>query len=275
MSSIPAIDSTLLGVDVGTTHCKAGLFSADGALLALHSRPTVTRRGTDGSAFFNPQELWETVAAVIQAAAAESSGGAIAALGIASMAETGLLVDRRTGAPRSALIPWFDMAAAPWAETLRQADDPRQRFSKAGIRPTFKCSLAKLLQLQAQNQAIAPGAVWLSAADWIAYRLTGQLGTDYSLACRTYAFWIDRRDWDRAWLERLGLPADVFPPARPAGTPLGKVISGLPGLPPGIPVAVTGHDHVAHLAAGWSGRAGSSTRWAPLNPSWACWTSAR
>lgn len=241
----------LLGVDVGTTHCKAGLFNEYGALLSLSARPTMTRRAADGSAYLDPQELWETVAEVIATTAAAAEGCPLAALGIASMAETGMLVDRVSGAPRSALIPWFDPSAAPQAERLAREDDPLRRFSRAGLRPTFKCSLAKVLWLQGRQPGIARGAVWLSAADWIAFRLSGQMGTDYSLACRTHAFWLDQKAWDAEWLRHFGLPGDLFPTARPAGEPLGSVVASLPGLPAGVPVAVTGHDHVcAAFAAG-------------------------
>ena len=92
----------LLGIDVGTTHCKAGVFREDGAALAIAVRPTATRRGPDGLPYYDPDELWRTVAAAAASAVAEAvvaSDLGVAAVGIASMAETGLLLERMGRSP--------------------------------------------------------------------------------------------------------------------------------------------------------------------------------
>jgi sugar (pentulose or hexulose) kinase len=247
---------TLLGIDVGTTHCKASLFAEDGTLLALASRPMITQR-TAGYAGYEPETLWQTVIALIQEASQAAGRPAIAAVGVASMAETGLLLDRDNGRPRSLLIPWFDTGAAPQAEWLKQAEEPAAAFRRSGIYPSFKCSLAKLLWLRQQEPAITENGVWLSAADYLAYRLTGVMATDYSLAGRTYAFDLTSQAWDEAWLARFGLEPACFAPAQPAGTPLAQGVrpaASQPGLAAGTTVVIAGHDHVcASLAVGVTG----------------------
>ncbi|MGB8981605.1 MAG: FGGY family carbohydrate kinase, partial [Anaerolineales bacterium] len=176
----PASDVTILAIDIGTTHCKAGLFALDGAALKIVTRPMISRRAPTGESYFDPESLWATASAVIRKAGA--SAGSIAAIGIASMAETGLLLDRRTGVPRSFFVPWFDTAAQSQADLIRRGSDPLERYLKTGLRASFKCSLAKVLWLRARDQSLLEGAIWLSAADYIAYRLTGKFGTDPSLA---------------------------------------------------------------------------------------------
>ena len=249
------LEGPLLGIDVGTTHCKAGLFRLDGDPISVSSRPTPLRRSPEGNAFYDPQELWATVAAAIREVVAGCGrAGTISAIGIASMAETGLLVDRKSGAPRSPLIPWFDPAATPQAELLKREGDHGERFLRSGIRPNFKCSLAKVLWLREQDKGVIREATWLSTADYIAYCLTGVMATDYSLAGRTYAFRIDQKTWDEAWLGHLGLDVRVFPTPLPSGTIVGWIepeIAAAIGLPTGTPVSIAGHDHVcAAFAAG-------------------------
>jgi sugar (pentulose or hexulose) kinase len=229
-------------VDVGTTRCKAVLFDEDGSAVAVASRSTPIRRDKDGS-FYDAEELWGTVASAMEEVAA--SAGEVAAVGVGSMAETGLLVDRRTGEPRSIVIPWFDPRSARQGEALGCKDDPLVRFRKSGLRPSFKHGLAKLMWLREKDPEALKGSIWLSAADYVVFRLTGEARTDHSLAGRTYAFDIQRREWDEEWIERIGLDPGLFPVALPAGVPAGGVrSSGVAGLPGGVPVAVSGHDHL-------------------------------
>ncbi len=244
---------TLLGVDVGTTSCKAGLFDTAGTILGLASQLTPTRTTPEGTAYYDPQELYQTVCAAVQQVIADVAPDDIAAMGISSMAETGMLIDARSGDPRSMFIPWFDNQAAGYATFLAQQDDPVERFCKTGIHPSPKISLAKLLWLRADNPGAFNGAVWLSTADYIAYRLTGQMATDHSLAGRTYAYRIDQRRWDEEWLQELGLPVSLFPPLKASGETVGIVTSEgyqQSAIPTGTPVCIAGHDHICGALAG-------------------------
>jgi xylulokinase len=193
--------------------------------------------------YYDPRIVWETVCAVMREAAAGAEAS-VAAVGVASMAESGLLVDRRTGEARTMMFPWFDRVASEQAETLCSSSDLERRFYRSGIRPTFKCSLAKLLWLRERALGLLEGAIWLSTADYIAFRLTGEMATDPSLATRTYAFRVDIQAWDTEWLEEVGIDSEIFPRVLPSGAPVGGVRTGLGGLGAGIPVGISGHDHI-------------------------------
>jgi sugar (pentulose or hexulose) kinase len=253
----------LLGIDIGTTHCKAGFFAEQSGqlkLVAAHGRATVTRQSPEGYAFYDPQELWETVAACTTEALDAGGSHKPLAIGISSMAETGLLVDSTTGAPRSPLLPWFDQSAAPQAAILGHLGDPdhrKKRFLASGIYPSFKCSLAKILWLRDRHPDITDGSVWLPAASYIAYRLNGQMACDYSLAGRTYAFHISQKRWDEDWLLEWDLSPGNFPELIQAGIPIGESQGEvIGGLPPGTPVSITGHDHVCAAFATGAIRSG-------------------
>ncbi|MBN2550027.1 MAG: hypothetical protein JXB15_12765 [Anaerolineales bacterium] len=240
---------TLLGFDLGTTHLKLGLFGLDGRQLYLASRPNPASRHAQGYACYHPQEAWRQVQSLLDEALGwlEAQGGeAVRAIGVASMAETGLLLDRRSGQERTPLLPWFDPLASAQADELRQRFDLRERFLATGLRASFKCPLAKLLWLRENDPQALEGAIWLSAADYIAYRLCGEMGTDASLASRSCAFRIYEKHWEAELLSALGLPPDLFPVAQPAGQPLGGLRAewARASLPAGTPVAVCGHDHV-------------------------------
>lgn len=244
---------TLLGIDLGTTHGKAGLFAVDGAPIRLVTHPTMTRQGDGGHPYHDPEELWDTVAALIREVVTDVNPADVDVIGVASMAEAGLLIDVHTGEPRSPIIPWFDNRSAVQAEDLARAGDAHDTFRRTGLYPNYKCSLAKLLWLRAQDAAVVRGAVWLSVADYIVFRLTGCMTTDPTLAARTYAYRIDEHRWDEPWICALGLDPALFPPVRPSGRAAGTVhrdAAAATGLATGTPVAVAGHDHLCAALAG-------------------------
>jgi sugar (pentulose or hexulose) kinase len=242
----------LLGVDVGTTHCKAGLVGEDGALTRLASRPTESRRAPDGIFFYEPEALWQTVAATIREVTEGVNGSDIAAVGIASMAETGLLVDGATGEARSHLVPWFDTRAMAQTAWVARESDAKERFGRTGLHGSYKFALPKLLWLREQGAVFGAGTVWLSTADYVAYRLTERMATDYTLAARTFLFDVGEKRWDEEWIRGWGFGTELFPEAVPSGQPVGTVRDGVRvGLREGTPVAISGHDHLcAALAVG-------------------------
>ncbi|HEU5014898.1 MAG TPA: FGGY family carbohydrate kinase [Roseiflexaceae bacterium] len=237
----------LLVVDVGTTHCKAGLFHEDGRALQLASARMPSGEVCWGSVTYAPEAVWQTVLHAIHDAITAAGRPAIAAVGIASMAETGLLLDRRSGAPRTPFFPWFDPSAEASAEQFASHGSELERFRAFGIYASFKCSLAKALWVRDHATDALDDATWLSVADYVAYRMTGQIATDPSLAGRTYAFNLAERRWHDDWLQQFNLSADLFPPVLPSGTPVGTLSDAAVtqlGLQHGVPVVIAGHDHV-------------------------------
>lgn len=239
---------TLLAIDIGTTHIKGGLFTLEGELLVHASQPNRVHPSSLGFRAYPPDQVWgNTVEILAQLAQSHPAAfQAVQALGIASMAESGLLLDLKNQTPRTPLIPWFETFAEPQLAALENSVDLPARFLKCGLRPSYKFPLVKLLWLRDHLPILLEGACWLGAADYIAWRLTGALSTDVTLAGRSYAFDLSKLDWDRSWLAEVGLPGDIFPPVYPSGAVVGQVRSGLEGLASlnSIPVAICGHDHI-------------------------------
>lgn len=248
-------DIMILSIDMGTTHIKGGVFNSVGVLLRTAKLPTRLHHESSGYSYYDPEEIWDGAIGIISEILQGVNPRSISAIGISSMAETGVLVDKLTGEIDSQMLPWQDARATPQVAELIKDRDPLAQFSRSGIRPNFKCSLAKLLWLRDTSPQSLEGRAWLSTADYVAFRLTGIMATDYSLAGRTYAFKIDDLTWDDKWLSKLGLPADVFPPANPSTQPVGEIrhqVALQLGVNPRITVHICGHDHVcaAFAAAG-------------------------
>jgi sugar (pentulose or hexulose) kinase len=248
------VRNVLVGIDIGTTNSKVGVFTEDGRQVNVVSRPTETLRNEVlGISYYDPERMWEAMASAMQEALAPLDGAKVRSIGIASMAESGLIVERSTGAPRSPFLPWFDTCSEPQAVMMKRQSDPFERFQASGLHGSFKLGLPKVLWIRDHVPEALEGGdpVWLSASSWIAYRLTGRMAFDYSLAARTYAYRIDRKEWDEDWISSFGLPVSLFPDAVPGGQPIGQALPELRelGLSDETSVAIAGHDHVAAALA--------------------------
>lgn len=241
----------LVGIDVGTTHLKAAAFTAAGEQVAIAHEATPLRRSSEGGGEYDALELWAGVARCLRRVA---EGHRIASVGIASMAEAGVLLDRG-GRPLYPVITWFDPRTRHQAERLAQDPGRAALFRRTGLFVMPKHGLCKILWIQEHRpEVFEQGAMWLSMAEWIGFCLTGRRSACPTLAARTLGMDLTTRTWAADLLDRLGIPASLFPPLVPEGTEIGAVTaasSALTGLAAGTPVALAGHDHpCAAFAAG-------------------------
>ncbi|MBM7564032.1 FGGY-family carbohydrate kinase [Paenibacillus sacheonensis] len=239
----------LLAIDIGSTNMKAGLFREDGIAVAQAERPNIKTAGPAGTVVYDPERMWETAASLIRDVAAAADRPCVRAVGITSMAESGLLVDPSDGKARSPVMPWFETCSIPQAELVKREIDAKEHFFRTGLHASFKFGLAKLLWLKERfPEAFEGESVWLSASAYIAYRLTGRMAEDETLAARTFVYRIDRREWDAPFICHFGFRPELFPEVVAAGSAVGTVDSALAaelGLSGEPFVCLAGHDHAA------------------------------
>jgi len=249
-----ASDALLVGIDFGTTNLKAVVFEPTGKVVAGASLPTPTHYDArPGWAYYEPEEMWQTTAAVLRNAIAKVDRPArIVSVAVASIGETGVPLDAH-GHPTYEAIAWFDARTTPQAEWLDATIGRDRIFALSGmsLQPIF--SLCKLLWLRQQApEAWSRTVRWLNTADYIAYRLCGVAATDYSLACRTLALNLRQIQWADDLLRELDIDPALMAPLTPGGTRLGPVTAeaaAQTGLPVTASVAAGGHDHVCGALA--------------------------
>jgi xylulokinase len=229
-----------LGIDLGSTTVKVALVEVDETVRVLR----IGRVATPDDA----PALLDATAELVRACIAASPGH-IAAVGIASMAETGVPLDAE-GHPLTGLQRWDRATGDHLASVLaRHPDLP----GRTGIPVTPKPTLVTLLRLrEEQPDVFRRLAKWQGVADLVASALTGSHATDHTLAARTMLLDGRERRWNAALLAEIGVADGILPqilaPGEPAGTTRGS--AGF-GLPDGIPVHIAGHDHaVGAWAAG-------------------------
>ena len=238
----------LVGIDVGTTWCKAVVVSIGGHELA-HDRVPVPWRTVPSGAEIDAERLFELAVLVGSGAIRRAVPDRVVAVGVTGMAETGALLDAK-GEVVTPGIAWYDRRGDDEAELLR-SEVGGERFSAVtGLPASRFCTLAKYRWLRAHEPAAARGARWLNVGEWVVHRLGGEQVADLSLASRTGMLELDRCE---PWVEALawaGAPSTLLPPAAPSGTAAGHIRDALPEAR-GAVLSVAGHDHLcAAIGAG-------------------------
>lgn len=251
----------LIGLDIGTTNCKALAIDLEGTPVAQTSllTPSQPPSASDpvASPEYNAESLWRLSADLIQRVLAQlPDGWHIAGICVASMGEAGVLVGK-DGMPLAPTLTWHDRRTVPYVEWWRQQISAEQLYKVCGLRLDYIYSANKLMwHRDHQPQEFAQAATWLCVSDWIAFRLSGQRATSYSLASRTMLFDVGKRIWSEELLSLVGISIDLMPQALPSGVRVGEVTqeaAQVTGLPDGTPVVTGGHDHAcAAIAAGAS-----------------------
>ncbi len=244
-------DPVLIGVDVGTSSVRAIAFDPAGQRVASAARQT-PMRVTETGGEYDPDAIFDVALEALSEVGKALGQRAVAGIAATSVGESCVLIDAG-GQPLAPSIVWHDRRTEPQAQAIEQAIGRDRIFEIAGhaVDPIF--ALAKLLWMREHwSEAFGRARRVLMMADWIAFRLSGETGTDATLASRSLYFDIRKQCWSDELLSLAGISADFPPPVLPSGTPLGpmrKDILAKVGLAGSPIVAVGGHDHIVGALA--------------------------
>ena len=243
----------LVGIDIGTTACKAAVVSLDGKERS-HARVAMPWTATPTGGQLDAATLVEVALRAASRALDTTPDGPVVAVGVTSMAETGVLLD---GAGKSVApaIVWHDSRGTDEVGHLRREVGDARFRAVTGLPLDALCSAAKYLWLRRHHAGSERGRRWLNVAEWVVHRLGGDQVSERSLASRTG--WLRLADAS-PWVEGLqscgappGLLADVVGAAAPAGS----VTFGPPRLR-GAVLTVGGHDHLCGAVGAGATRPG-------------------
>jgi len=243
----------LVGVDAGTTNTKAVVVDAAGSVAAVASEPTPIAYPEPEWAEYDGATLWQSSARAIRAALDQiADPGRVVGIAFASMAETAVPLDA-AGQPTGPAIAWFDRRTRAEVAEIERRIGAERLFAISGLAPNPIFGLCKLLwHRRHRPEAFARTVRWLNVADYLAWRLSGAMATDYSLACRTFALDVGALAWSAEVLGEMEVDASLMAPLAASGRCLGTVsaaAAAATGLPRHAVVAVGGHDHVVGALA--------------------------
>lgn len=243
-----ALSPLLLGVDVGSSDCKAMLVAPDGEIVASASQPYPTVYPRLGWAEQNPSDWYGAACAAIRAClkTADAAPERIRALAIDGPAHNVALLDAHGDVIRPTLH-WSDLRSAPQSERLEAAMGERI-FALTFSRVNPSWTLTQLLWLREHEPEH-----WsrlrhiLVTKDYVRYRFTGEYLTDPYDAVGTQMYAVQAESWsaelcDLLDLDRKHLPR-VCAPTEIAGALLPDAAADT-GLLSGTPVLVGSGDSV-------------------------------
>ena len=232
----------LVGIDVGTSACKAAVVDADGRELAHGRAPTPWQRLPTG-AEIDPEALFGAAVEAARAAIAAAPDGRVRGVGVASVGEAGVLLDAEERVVHPA-IAWHDARGADEARRMA-AELGEERFSeRTGLPASPLCTLAKLRWLVDHHPPARAARRWLNVGEWVVRRLGGADVAELSLSSRTGLLDLAAKAPFADALAWAGLPDDLLPELVLAGTPAGAADGAALPQARGAALTVAGHDHL-------------------------------
>jgi xylulokinase len=246
----------LIGIDLGTTGCKAVVYDDSGAPLGESYLEYGLITLSDVMIEQDPHAWWALAKRAIGLAldAAGVDRKAVRGLAVSSQGISFVLLDE-AGRPLGNAINWLDGRATDECRQILALYPAEQLFQATGKRAAPFYVLPKLLWTRKHLPEVWRRArTVLMGHDYLVYRLCGERVTDHSMAGGTLLYDLHRLDWRQELLAAFDIPRDLLPPVRWAGAPVGALlpsVAGELGLAPDVVVAVGGQDQkCAALGAG-------------------------
>lgn len=186
--------SYILGIDIGTGSTKAVAVSLQGKVLniAQHYYPVKTPQ--PGYSEQDPEVILAAFLSCITDSV--NAVGQPQAVSLSSAMHSVIPIDK-SGKALADMMTWADARSEDIAEKLRQTDLGKQIYRTSGTPIHAMTPLCKIMWLRNNERALFDKAYkFLSIKEYIWHHLFGDFQIDYSIACATGLFDIERLTWN-------------------------------------------------------------------------------
>lgn len=237
-----------IGLDIGTSGCKAAVLDAGGRITASASRCYSLIHPRLGWVELNPEVVWQAVVEVLRDLAPHAGG--VRALSASSIGESVVLADAEDNLLYNA-ITYVDNRCEDSVPFIRGVIPERELHHRTGMPLNQMYTLNKLLWLRQHHpDMMSRVRKILLFVEYFCYRLAGRRLADPASASRTLMFDARKLDWSSEVINAFGIDRSLFADIAPTGTPVGEILPAVvegTGLPRGIQVMLGGHDQLCCL----------------------------
>lgn len=260
-----------LGIDVGTGSARAGIFDANGEMIANSQCEISLWREGDDIVEQSSEDIWRAVCTASQAAIHQSGLHSTHIKGIGFDATCSLVVVGQGGVPLTIshtgdaqrnVIVWMDHRAVNEAEQINHHDYEVLRYVGGKISPEMQTP--KLLWLKKHLPETYDSAwQFFDLVDYLTWRSTGDLTRSLcTLTCK-WTYLSHENRWDTNYFYEIGLGdlADenfmrIGQCAKPAGTPLSGGLSAQAAYELGLSAGIAVGNGLIDAHAGGVGTVG-------------------
>src|SRR6202023_637803 len=202
-----------IGVDVGTSSARAGVFDETGSLLATARHPITVWHGAGSVVEQSSSEIWAACAYSVRAAMAEAALPPAAIKGIGFDATCSLVVldaaanpltVSTSGDQRRNVIVWMDHRAIAEARLVNDTHDDVLRYVGGSISPEME--IPKLLWVKRHlPSSYRSAGHFFDLADYLSFQATGSTARSMCTVTCKWNFLAHARRWSDSYFERIGL----------------------------------------------------------------------
>jgi D-xylulose kinase len=244
----------ILAIDIGTQSNRAALLDTHGDVLALAAIPIELAVPHAGWAEQTPDDWWHNTVRNVRdvlARAGDDQAVEVIGVGVCGHMHGTVLVGTDGGSLTNAVQLWCDKRCADLSEAFAARPDLEAVFQVTGNVPTPAWSGFKLAWIK-QHQPDLYARAWkvITPKDFINYRLTGEIATDYSEASGSFLMDVHTLQWSPEVIGLLDLDRAKLPPIVPGAQVIGRVSAAaaqLTGLREGVPVVAGAGDMLCLL----------------------------
>lgn len=237
-----------IGIDIGTTNTKLCLFSAPDFKCRYKYSFSTPKENIGNESNFKIEDIISGIKKGLEDIVSKVKyPDSIINISIASVGEAGVIIDKN-GKTIGPCITWYDKRTMPQLREISNIVSVRDIYDITGIPAHSNYSLTKILWLKENcPQKAHEFYKWLCIAEYVAFKMTGEIKSEYSLASRTMAFDINKKKWSSKMVSTLKSKEDIFPDAVESGKEIGTILKSFSeqtGLSSKTTVSIGGHDHM-------------------------------
>ena len=246
-----------LGIDVGTSGCRAAIMNNQGQILHIARRDFELLYPGSGMVEIDPKQVWESVKKVLKDLSGDCRD--VKAIAISSIGETMVMLDENDR-PLSNGIIYLDQRCQSMINDIEEIFDIERLYIITGLPFRQMHSLCRYMWYQQNCPRILDQAKCiLMCSDYIGYLLTGEQAIDPATASKSMFFDISTMDWSNEICDTFGIRRELLSPVRKTGSLLGKIKRSLAlelGLDANLKVYLGGHDQCVSTLGGGATQVG-------------------
>ena len=213
-----------LGIDLGTSSVKLVLIDETKQVLHVETVGYNVDQPETGWREIDPNVWYECLASGLDLMFSKYSPEDLEGIGVSGQMHTVVLLDKEGNSVRPALM-WNDVRTSEMLPALRARIaqlDGHEYIEKCISTGSPAVNLLWLKENEPEN--FARIHKFVIAPDYIVYRLTGQIGTDYCEASTSCLLDIENKCWSEPLREMLGFDASIYPQIRGSACSAGAIL---------------------------------------------------